>query len=369
MLADLPRDGLEPYAAVLLRPPHPSLLPELVPAVQSQRCGDPLTNRGLTWESAKTRACRHLAGIDAIVVSLDQPRQVMLGSPQMVSSPHRSATAITVLNLKGGVGKTHATWLLASVCQERGQRLLAVDTDTQANLTGSFLAGPDNRPGIEAFFHPATDPEPTALIRRTAYSHIDLIPGGAALARFDLSVQQQWEQADLHLSLVDAVEQLRGQYDYLVFDCPPRLSLVSFAALCASDAVIIPMEAADWGAQGIMQVTAAIRYVQQRFNRRLQLLGYLVSRFRRARAYQQSYLKQLHDHFGELAFDTVIPDLAQFEKSVTDRIPITLHAPRSEEAGIARRFFAEVEHRIERYCGRSGASRPAGLQRVATPAA
>ena len=125
--------------------------------------------------------------------------------------------------------------------------------------------------------------------------------------------------------------------------------MVSFAALCASDFVIIPMEAADWGAQGIMQVTEAIEYVRQHFNPRLDLLGYLVSRFKKRRSYQQSYLKQLRQHFGDKAFDTVIPDLAEFEKSVTDRIPITLHAPRSAEAGIARRFFAEVERRIERH--------------------
>jgi cellulose biosynthesis protein BcsQ len=83
------------------------------------------------------------------------------------------------------------------------------------------------------------------------------------------------------------------------------------------------------------------------YNPRLKLLGYLVSRFKRARAYQQSYLRQLRSHFGKLAFDTVIPDLARFEQSVTDRIPITLHSPRSEEAEIARAFFREVERRIK----------------------
>ena len=117
---------------------------------------------------------------------------------------------------------------------------------------------------------------------------------------------------------------LRSSYDFILFDCPPRLSVVSFAALCASDYVVIPLEAADWGAQGIVQVTAAIEEVQRHYNPRLKLLGYLVSRFKRARAYQQSYLKQLRSHFGGLAFDTVIPDLARFEQSVTDRIPITL---------------------------------------------
>lgn len=288
----------------------------------------------------------------------------------MPDAPPRRAQVITVLNLKGGVGKTHAVWLLASVSQEREKRILVLDTDTQANFTRSFLPNSDGQPGIESLFHPALDAEPTTLVRRTAYPHIDIIPASPLLARFDVSNQADWERADLHLSLVDAVNELRPQYDFIVFDCPPRLSLVSFAALCASDHVIIPMEAADWGAQGIMQVTAAIRYVQERHNRRLALLGYLVSRFRRARSYQRSYLQQLRKHFEGLAFDTVIPDLAQFEKSVTDRIPITLHAPSSEESAIARTFLDEVERRIERL-GRSGDTgrRPRVQRRPVTAAA
>lgn len=195
------------------------------------------------------------------------------------------------------------------------------------------------------------------------------MPATASLARYDLSDQRQWERADLHLSLLDPVAQLRETYDYIVFDCPPRLSLVSFAALCASDYVIIPMEAADWGAQGIMQVTAAIRYVQQHANPRLRLLGYLVSRFKRARSYQETYLKQLRQHFGDLAFDTVIPDLARFEKSVTDRIPITIHSPSSGEAGIARQFFDEVDARIQGHRDSSSGGSGSRVRRAAVTAA
>ena len=123
---------------------------------------------------------------------------------------------------------------------------------------------------------------------------------------------------------------------------------MSFAALCASDYVVIPLEAADWGAQGIVQVTGAVDHVRERYNPNLVLLGYLVSRFKRARSYQRSYLRKLREHFGGLAFDTVVSDLACYEKSVTHGVPITIHAPASLEAGIARRFFAEVERRIHR---------------------
>ena len=260
--------------------------------------------------------------------------------------PSRKANVITVINLKGGVGKTHATWLLTGACQERSQRLLAIDCDMQANLSRSFLEPDDTGPGLELLFHPGADVDPHELVRRTRYSHIDILPASPLLAQFDVADQRTWEKADLHLSLVDAITEIRGEYDYVVLDCPPRLSLVSFASLCASDAVVIPLEAADWGAQGIVQVTSAVEYVKQKYNRDLKLLGYLISRFRRARSVQQSYRVKLKEHFGTLAFDTVIPDLARFEQSVTNAIPITIYAPSSQEAGIARRLFNEIKRRL-----------------------
>lgn len=278
----------------------------------------------------------------------------------------RSSQAITVINLKGGVGKTHTTWLAAAVGAEVGKRVLIIDTDTQGNLSSSFLDPDQMRPGVEQLVNPAADIDPATLIRRTAYERIDIIPASAGLAPFDLANQMEWERADLHLSFVDAVNDLKATYDLIVFDCPPRLSLVSFAALCASDGVVIPMEAADWGAQGIMQVTEAVKYVLDHHNANLSLLGYLVSRFKKARTYQQSYLKELRAHFGENVFDTVIPDSANFERSVTDRIPITIHAPGSPEAHIARRFFAELIARTQRVSCLSNASRHADIHIIAT---
>ena len=260
------------------------------------------------------------------------------------------AKAITVINLKGGVGKTHTVWLLTGVCQERRRKLLCVDCDTQANLTRSLVEERVEGPGLEMLFHPGADAKSGELIRTTRYSHVDLLPASASLARFDLADQHTWERSDLHLSLVQPVEAARETYDFVIFDCPPRLSLVSFAALCASDYVIIPLEAADWGAQGIVQVTAAVDYVRKRYNPRLELLGYLVSRFKRARSVQQSYLVKLKEHFGTLAFATVVPDLARFEQAVTSAVPITLFAPSSPESRVARQLFAEVQQRI----GRSG---------------
>ena len=257
-----------------------------------------------------------------------------------------SANVITVLNLKGGVGKTHASWLLAAVCLERQQRALLIDTDTQGNLSNSFLSDAPHRPGVEQLLDPSVDTDVHGLIRRTVHAGIDIIPSSAALAPFDLSNQRDWEKHDLQRSFVEPVKSAAGQYDFIVFDCPPRLSLASFAALCASDHVIVPLEAADWGAHGIVQVTEAVDYVRQSFNPNLRLLGYLVSRYKAGRLYQKAYLRQLREHFGDGVFDTVIGDLAGFERSVTDAVPITRHDSGGRAAAIARDFFDETCRRI-----------------------
>jgi Mrp family chromosome partitioning ATPase len=87
-------------------------------------------------------------------------------------SPQRRSTAITVINLKGGVGKTHTVWLLAGVCQKRGKKLLVIDTDTQGNITKSLLAPAWNPiPGVAALFDPRTNIHPGNLIRPTRYTY------------------------------------------------------------------------------------------------------------------------------------------------------------------------------------------------------
>ena len=231
---------------------------------------------------------------------------------------------------------------------ESGRKVLLIDCDEQANLTKSFVDGRVPDLGIETLLDPAMEPITEGLAKPTNYSGINIIPSTGKLPQVNLLDQKAWEKYDLQFSLVEPLGKLRGQYDHLLLDCPPNLSLISFAALCAADYVLVPLEAADWGAQGIINVAAAMEYVKQRFNPKLRLLGYLVSRFKKNRAYQQTYLSELRQKFGPDTFDTVLPDLAHFEKSVIDRIPITLHSPRSSAAAICRELFREFEARIQR---------------------
>jgi chromosome partitioning protein len=253
---------------------------------------------------------------------------------------------ITSLNFKGGVGKTHLCWLIASVCQERGHRCLIVDLDQQANITQSFLPDHSHPTGVEVLFNPTSDARPKDLICKTSYEFIDIIPVTGQFARQDLSQREQWEKQRLHTALADAITEILPEYDYILLDCPPRMSLPSYAALCASDFVVIPLEAADWGARGTSAVRALLESVRRFHNPRLKLLGYVVSKFKRARAFQLTYLAQIRNTLGDKVFQTVIPDLSHFERSVDEGIPITLHSPASHAAAIARQLFDEFAARV-----------------------
>ena len=121
---------------------------------------------------------------------------------------------ITVINLKGGMGKIHACWLLAAVCEERNQRVLLVDTDMQANLMGSFVDEANRESGVEVLFDPAQDGDARSLVRKTVFEHIDIVPADTRLARFDLPDRHSWEKTELHLSRVEPIASLGSAYDY-----------------------------------------------------------------------------------------------------------------------------------------------------------
>ena len=287
----------------------------------------------------------------------------------MSSSSLSKAKSITIINLKGGVGKTHITWLLSTVCQDRRHRCLVVDLDQQANITSSFLTNHTKPIGIERLIDPSDDPEPEEVICSTPYSHIDIIPATGHLARLDASDMCEWEQTDSQYCLVDTLRTLSTKYEYVFLDCPPRISLTSYAALCATQYVVIPLEAADWGARGTPCVTSAIDTVRNQHNSNIHLLGYIVSRYKHQRSYQQEYFKQLRRQFGQDAFFTVIPDRADFEKAVTDRSLPTLNSPYANVSPIAHQLFDETEHRIERHASSCTKRRSTGVPAFALVAA
>ena len=122
------------------------------------------------------------------------------------------ATAITSLNRKGGVGKTHFCWLVGSACFDAKKRVLLVDLDPQANLTSSFLGDADADRSVEQLFDPSVDPDAESLILSTEFDGVDLIPSSHRLE--PANITDNWQAADLYLSLTEALQPVCARYDY-----------------------------------------------------------------------------------------------------------------------------------------------------------
>lgn len=244
------------------------------------------------------------------------------------------AYSIALLNQKGGVGKTSTCHHLAGTFSKGGRRVLLIDADPQASLTQGFW-GPDamralpRQATIAALFDDGIPPEPKDLIRSTDFPGVDLVPGSEYLNSHNLPDP---EDDPRQVVLRDLVEEVRDRYDVVLIDCPPNLCLCSWAALVAGDGVVVPLQAEDYGAQGISAIQRAVSRAHREANPRLTLLGYLITMYNQSLAIHRAYSEQLRSLYGDKVFETVVPLAKDFKEAVSSRLPISHYKPKGAPA-------------------------------------
>lgn len=212
---------------------------------------------------------------------------------------------ISVINQKGGVGKTTSVMNLGAALARAGQRVLLIDLDPQAHLSIAFNRMPD--PGDPSVYtllsgnHSVVD-----VAQPTNLENLSIAP-----TNLDLTGSEQEFAAEIgrETLLRDALERLASTEnapDVVLLDCPPTLGLLSLNALCASDAVIIPVQAEFFALQGMAQLLDVLERVQRRLNPRLHLLGILVGMYSKQRNLSREVVEELRGHFGEVVFSTLI---------------------------------------------------------------
>ena len=186
---------------------------------------------------------------------------------------------ITALNQKGGVGKTSTCYHLAGTLALSGRRVLLVDNDPQASLTQGFL-GPQATRRLEASETIVSVYRQEAMadqvIRPTGIKGIELLAGSRLATSFNVPDPHLAEWS-VQVALRDFLSDVRDRYDMVMIDCPPNLHLASWASLVASDALVVPLQPEDFGAQGIADVQDSIDRVVAGPNPGLRLLGFLIT--------------------------------------------------------------------------------------------
>lgn len=259
---------------------------------------------------------------------------------------------ITLLNQKGGVGKSSTCHHLAGTLALRGLRILLIDNDPQSSLTQG-LWGPSHARCIEpgetvASIYRGEEPFPEQVIRPSGVAGVDLLAGSRVVNDFNLPRPQD-QPYEMQVCLKTFLDGVDG-YDLTLIDCPPNLCLCSWASLTASSHLIVPLQAEDYGAQGIMDVQDSVAMVQAGPNPGLALLGYLITMFSPRKTVHKLYEQQLRELYGPDVFATMIPHAAEYPEAIAYRKPIALHKPKGAAAKAVKALADEVLARLDAPC-------------------
>ncbi len=208
-----------------------------------------------------------------------------------------------IANQKGGVGKTTTTVNLAAGLAQVGQRVLVVDLDPQGNAT--MGSGVDKRKLelsiYDVLLESASIAEARAKSEKGGY---DVLGANRELSGAEVELVALEHRTG---RLRAALEPVRGEYDFVLIDCPPSLSLLTLNGLCAAHGVIVPMQCEYFALEGLTDLVNTIKQVHANLNPELQIIGLLRVMFDPRITLQQQVSEQLKAHFGSKVFNAVIP--------------------------------------------------------------
>ena len=213
------------------------------------------------------------------------------------------ARIVAVANQKGGVGKTTTSVNLAASLAQAGKRVLLVDLDPQGNAT--MGSGVDKRKVTRTVYHVLLGLGDIAAIRAPSPSGgYDLVPANRDLAGAEVELV---ELPNRERRLRSALERLAAEYQFVLIDCPPSLSLLTVNALVAADEVLIPMQCEYYALEGLSDLVGTIKRVRAHLNPRLEIAGLLRTMYDPRNTLSHQVSQQLEEHFGDKVYRTLVP--------------------------------------------------------------
>jgi len=257
------------------------------------------------------------------------------------------AKIFCVANQKGGVGKTTTTVNLAAGLAQLGQRVLMIDLDPQGNAT--MGSGVDKRQLELTVYDVLLE---SASIAEARVSSQKLVDAGCG---YDvLGANRELAGAEVELVEVErrekrlrlAIEAVADQYDFVLIDCPPSLSMLTLNGLCCAHGVIVPMQCEYFALEGLTDLVNTIKQVHANLNKELAIIGLLRVMFDPRITLQLQVSEQLKQHFGDKVFNTVIPRNVRLAEAPSYGVPGVVFDPPSKGAQSFVTFAGEMIERI-----------------------
>ena len=253
------------------------------------------------------------------------------------------ARIFCIANQKGGVGKTTTTVNLAAGLSRIGQRVLLVDLDPQGNAT--MGSGIDKRALELSVYDVLLENATVAEARqRSDKAGYDVLGANRELAGAEVELVEL-ERRDRRIK--GALAAVQSEYDFVLIDCPPSLSLLTLNGLCSAHGVVVPMQCEYFALEGLSDLVNTIKQVHANLNPDLQIIGLLRVMFDPRITLQQQVSEQLKSHFGSKVFDTVIPRNVRLAEAPSYGLPGVVFDPASKGAIAFVEFANEMVQRIE----------------------
>ncbi len=231
------------------------------------------------------------------------------------------ALTMAVANQKGGVGKTTTAVNLAASLAAAEKKTLLVDMDPQANAcSGLGVNKGTERPTV---YHALLGEAPLSeILIRSSLDYLDILPSNTDLIGAEIELVSAFSRERKLASILD---QVRGEYDYIIIDCPPSLGLLTVNALTAADSVLIPLQCEFYAMEGLSQLMQTIRLIQKELNPRLSIRGILLTMFDGRNNLSHQVSEEIRRHFADQVFQTVIPRNVRLSESPSHGLPVLLY--------------------------------------------
>ena len=235
---------------------------------------------------------------------------------------------ISIVNQKGGVGKTTTAVNLASSIGIAGKKVLLIDADPQGNTTSGYGI---KKKEVQITSYELLIGKGTAekAALKTPYKNVEVVPSSMDLAAAEVDlIDIEHREAQLKMALASS----REMYDYIFIDCPPSLGLVTINALNASDTVLVPIQCEYFALEGLSQLMSTVRQVKRLYNPTLEIEGIVLTMYDGRLNLTQQVVGEVKKYFADKLYKTPIPRAVRLSEAPSYGMPIQYYDKRSKGA-------------------------------------